>query len=65
MIPLTDLKREAEHFAEGLEAAASEVIRSGWYLLGEKLKNFEEEFARWDTFGILGGIPMRVKSAVR
>jgi dTDP-4-amino-4,6-dideoxygalactose transaminase len=46
-IPFLDLKAiNARHAAE-LKAAAARVIDSGWYVLGEEVKAFEEEFAAW------------------
>ena len=46
-VPFLDLKSiNARHAAE-LKAAAARVIDSGWYVLGEEVKAFEEEFAAW------------------
>ena len=46
-VPFLDLKAiNARHAAE-LKAAASRVIDSGWYVLGEEVKAFESEFAAW------------------
>jgi dTDP-4-amino-4,6-dideoxygalactose transaminase len=46
-VPFLDLKAiNARHAAE-LKAAASRVIDSGWYILGEEVKGFEGEFAAW------------------
>ena len=46
-VPFLDLKAiNARHAAE-LKAAASRVIDSGWYVLGEEVKAFESEFASW------------------
>jgi len=36
----------AAYFSE-LEAAASRVIRSGWYVLGQEVSAFEQEFAQY------------------
>jgi dTDP-4-amino-4,6-dideoxygalactose transaminase len=36
----------AAYFSE-LEAAASQVIRSGWYVLGHEVSSFEQEFAQY------------------
>lgn len=46
MIPCNDLKRSYEQYKEEFEAAALETLRSGWYILGRKGVEFEEEFAR-------------------
>ncbi len=45
MIPINDLKRGFEMYQDEIEAKALEVLRSGWYVLGREVKNFEEEFA--------------------
>ena len=46
-IPFLDLKAiNARHTAE-LKAAAARVIDSGWYVLGEEVKAFEDEYAAW------------------
>lgn len=45
MIPFLDLKKINQQYAVELKGAACEVIDSGWYLLGGKLKRFENELA--------------------
>jgi dTDP-4-amino-4,6-dideoxygalactose transaminase len=47
MIPFLDLRQINAPFQEELERVSSEVVRSGWYLLGEWLQKFESEFARY------------------
>lgn len=46
-VRLLDLARQLAPLREDLERAASEVIRSGWYLFGEHTDAFEREFAKW------------------
>jgi len=47
MIPFYDLKRaNAPHEAE-LQAAAANVVASGWYLRGEATKTFEADYANY------------------
>jgi dTDP-4-amino-4,6-dideoxygalactose transaminase len=46
-VRLLDLKRQLAPLREELERAASEVIRSGWYLFGERTEAFEKAFAGW------------------
>ena len=46
MIPCSDLKRSFEQYKDEFEEAALETLRSGWYILGKKDIEFEEEFAR-------------------
>ena len=41
MIKFLDIKKINEQYALELKSAASEVIDSGWFLLGEKVKLFE------------------------
>lgn len=45
--PFLDLKAINGRHAAELKAAASRVIDSGWYVLGEEVKAFEAEFASW------------------
>lgn len=40
-----DLKRQYDLFAPEYEQKALEVLRKGWYVLGEEVKAFEEEYA--------------------
>lgn len=50
-VRLLDLARQLTPLREDLERAASEVIRSGWYLLGERTETFERAFAEWLGIG--------------
>ena len=45
MIKFLDLKKINAQYAEEMKQAANEVIDSGWYLLGEKLSQFETNLA--------------------
>ena len=42
-----NLKRQYELFAPEFEQKALDVLRSGWYILGEEVSAFEREFADW------------------
>ena len=44
-VPFADLQRMFERHQEEVEQAALSTLRSGWYILGEKLEAFEKEFA--------------------
>jgi dTDP-4-amino-4,6-dideoxygalactose transaminase len=46
-IPFLDLRPAYEELQSEIEAALLRVGRSGWYLLGDELRSFEEEFARY------------------
>ncbi|MBW2121011.1 MAG: DegT/DnrJ/EryC1/StrS family aminotransferase, partial [Deltaproteobacteria bacterium] len=46
-VPFLDLKRQYEAIEEEIEGAARRVFKSGWFVLGEELERFEEEFARY------------------
>lgn len=48
-IPFLDLRSINARHADELAAAARRVIDSGWYILGAEVKNFEEQFARWNS----------------
>lgn len=45
-VPLNDLKRAAALEREALREALSRVADSGWYVLGDEGRRFEEAFAR-------------------
>ncbi len=47
MIEYENLSKSNEIFMAELEKAASKVIRSGWYVLGEEVSAFENEFAAY------------------
>ena len=42
-----NLKRGFEQYQEEFEQKALEVLRSGWYILGNEVKEFEKEFAEY------------------
>lgn len=44
-IPVNDLKRGFEIYQDEFENKAIEVLRSGWYILGNEVKKFEGEFS--------------------
>lgn len=45
MIPFLDLKKVNEKYQSEIEQAVLRVVRSGWYILGEEVKQFENSFA--------------------
>ena len=47
MIPFLDLKSINLAYEQGLNAAFARVLNSGWYVMGEELKAFEQEFATY------------------
>ena len=54
MIPFVDLKREYTKISEEINQAMQRVLRSGWFILGEEVKRFEEEFSKY--IGVKYGI---------
>ena len=42
-----NLKRQYDLFAQEYEDKAIEVLRSGWYVLGREVTEFEKEFAAY------------------
>jgi dTDP-4-amino-4,6-dideoxygalactose transaminase len=55
MIKFLDLQKINSQYAEELKNAAASVIDSGWYLLGTKVKQFEQNLAKYiDTKNIVG-----------
>ncbi|GLR10866.1 aminotransferase [Mixta theicola] len=47
MIPFLDLKKINQQHAEELKNACSRVIDSGWYIMGNELKEFEANFVNY------------------
>lgn len=47
MIKFLDLQKINSQYADELKLAAAEVIDSGWYLLGERVKTFENNLANY------------------
>jgi dTDP-4-amino-4,6-dideoxygalactose transaminase len=47
MIPFLDLKKINYSFEPELSSAIKRVLASGWYLLGEEVAAFEEEYANY------------------
>ena len=45
MIPFLDLKEINQQYHQELKEACSRVIDSGWYIMGNELKAFEQEFS--------------------
>jgi dTDP-4-amino-4,6-dideoxygalactose transaminase len=46
-IPFLDLKAAQHELSTELEQAYDQVINSGWYIMGEQLKQFEAEYAAY------------------
>ncbi|RYU44050.1 DegT/DnrJ/EryC1/StrS family aminotransferase [Aliivibrio finisterrensis] len=47
MIPFLDLKEINQQYHQELKDACSRVIDSGWYIMGNELKAFEQEFSEY------------------
>ena len=47
MIPFLDLKKINAQYTDELKEACARVIDSGWYILGNEVKAFEQEFAEY------------------
>jgi dTDP-4-amino-4,6-dideoxygalactose transaminase len=50
MIKFLDLQKTNAQYAEELKEAAAEVIDKGWFLLGERVKTFEQQYS--DFIGV-------------
>lgn len=46
-VPFLDVRAINARHADELKAAAARVIDSGWYVLGQEVDAFEQEFAQW------------------
>src|SRR5690554_989031 len=47
MVKFLDIQKITEQYASGIHEAASRIIDSGWYLLGEASKYFEKNYASY------------------
>jgi len=60
MIKFLDLQKINEQHASELKKVAAEVIDSGWFLLGQKLKTFEQKLASYtkveNAIGVANGL---------
>jgi dTDP-4-amino-4,6-dideoxygalactose transaminase len=60
MIPFLNLGKSQESISDELSNAACEVIDSGWYVLGEKVSEFENSFSNYcgvqHTIGTANGL---------
>ena len=60
MIKFLDLQKINQQYADELKQAANEVIDSGWYLLGEKVKSFETNLSNYlgvkQAIGVSNGL---------
>lgn len=60
MIPFLDLKDINAQYSQQLKEACARVIDSGWYIMGNELKQFEIEFAQYcgvkHAIGVANGL---------
>jgi dTDP-4-amino-4,6-dideoxygalactose transaminase len=60
MIKFLDLQKINAQYADELKNAASEVIDSGWFLMGERLSSFETKLANYigskNAIGVANGL---------
>ena len=60
MIKFLDLHKINSQYANELKTVASEVIDSGWYLLGERISRFEANLANYigvkNAIGVANGL---------
>src|SRR5690554_2981680 len=47
MIKFLDIQKITELYSSEIHSAASRVIDSGWYLLGDEVNAFEEDYASY------------------
>lgn len=66
MIEYESLANSNDRYVAELEAAAARVIRSGWYVLGQEVTAFEQEFARYigakHCIGVANGLDALILS---
>lgn len=60
MIKFLDLKKINARFEADFKSEFDDVLTSGWYLLGEKLQKFEQEFSKYcgvkHSLGVASGL---------
>jgi dTDP-4-amino-4,6-dideoxygalactose transaminase len=60
MIPFLDLRALNTQYQNEIQAAINRTINSGWYILGDEVKNFEKEFAEYcgvkHAIGVANGL---------
>ena len=56
MIRMNDFRAEPPELIAAEIEAAERVIRSGWYILGEEGRRFEERFAEWTGLPHIAGV---------
>jgi len=60
MIPFLDLKNINKPISDEIIDAVSDILKSGWYILGEKVKSFEDKFSNYcnvkNTIGTANGL---------
>lgn len=66
MIEYESLAQSNAEFMDELQAAATRVIRGGWYVLGQEVSAFEEEFAQYvgakHCIGVANGLDALILS---
>lgn len=66
MIPYEDLKLVNHRFFAEIKFTLDQAIESGWYILGERVKKFESEFASWlslpHCLGVANGLDAMILS---
>ena len=59
-LPFLDLKAIQQLHADALRSAFERVLDSGWYILGEEVRHFEEEYAGYcgarECVGVANGL---------
>jgi dTDP-4-amino-4,6-dideoxygalactose transaminase len=56
VIPFLDMKAPYEELREEIDAAVSQVLSSGWYILGQEVEAFEQAFADYCGAGHCVGL---------
>ena len=60
MIPFLDLKQVTAAHSEEIQEAVRRVVDSGWYLQGEEVSHFEQEYAQYigspNCIGVANGL---------
>jgi len=55
-VPFANLRRSVDELRGDLDSAVGRVLSSGWFILGEEGRRFENEFAEWNSSAHAAGV---------
>ncbi|MCY7363273.1 MAG: DegT/DnrJ/EryC1/StrS family aminotransferase, partial [Ignavibacteria bacterium] len=68
MIPYDNLSKVNEPFQQSFESSFSKFLQKGWFILGDEVKKFQEDFAAYHSMnnciGVANGLDALILSLV-